>query len=358
MNILFVSLEESGKKISCKILDKLSLQNISHTYYTFGLDDNFSSNIIDINNIKIKPLMGFFEVIKNVRYIYKLRSHLISQVQKFNIEYIFFIDSFDFSKFFYNKFNKIKCSQIVGPSVFIWKKKKAKYINDNFDKLFSIFLADKQYYDPHIYSYIGHPLSSNIVNRNLKTHSIKNIGIFLGSRDQEFFNNFKVISNFINISSDNFNYIFFTLSKYKKFIDDHYSQNPKIKVIINDKNYYVNISKIDFALACSGTVHLELSLSKIPHLIFYKTNFLSALFFKIFIKIKFISLLNIFSGREIVKEFFHNDFNPKSINSYLKSVNNEKELNSLSNDLDDNIKINNINFFDLKPIFDHLKKFS
>ena len=124
MNILFVSLEESGKKISCKILEKLSLQNISHTYYTFGLDGNFSSNIIDINNIKIKPLMGFFEVIKNVRYIYKLRSHLISQVQKFNIEYIFFIDSFDFSKFFYNKFNKIKCSQIVGPSVFIWKKKK------------------------------------------------------------------------------------------------------------------------------------------------------------------------------------------------------------------------------------------
>ena len=85
---------------------------------------------------------------------------------------------------------------------------------------------------------------------------------------------------------------------------------------------------------------------------------MSALFFKIFIKIKFISLLNIFSGREIVKEFFHNDFNPKSINSYLKSVNNEKELNFLSNDLEENIKINNINFFDLKPIFDHLKKFS
>ena len=74
MNVLFVSLEESGKKISCKILDELSRQNISHTYYTFGLDNNFSSNIIDISNIKIKPLMGFFEVIKHIRYIYKLRN--------------------------------------------------------------------------------------------------------------------------------------------------------------------------------------------------------------------------------------------------------------------------------------------
>ncbi len=60
MNVLFVSLEESGKKISCKILDELSRQNISNTYYTFGLDNNFSSNIIDISNIKIKPLIGFF----------------------------------------------------------------------------------------------------------------------------------------------------------------------------------------------------------------------------------------------------------------------------------------------------------
>jgi len=358
MNILFVSLEESGKKISSKILDKISQQNISHNYYTFGLDINFSSNISDINNMKIRPLMGFFEVIKNIRYIYNLRRHLISQVKKFNIEYIFFIDSFDFSRFFYNKFNKIKCSQIVGPSVFIWKKKKAKYINDNFDKLFSIFLADKQYYDPHIYSYIGHPLSSNIVSRNLKPKSIKNVGIFLGSRDQEIFNNFKIISSFISISSNDFNYIFFTLPKYKKFIEDHYSQNSKVQVIINDKNYYTNISKIDFALACSGTVHLELSLSKIPHLVFYNTNFINALFFKLFIKIKFISLLNIFSNKEIVREFFYNNFNSKSINSYLLSVNNENKLNSLSNDLDENIKINNINFFDLKPIFDHLKKFS
>ena len=358
MNILFVTLEESGKKISVKILDELSIQKINHNYYTFGLDSNYASNIRDISNIKIKPLMGFLEIIKNIRYIYKLRSHLIFQIHKFDIRHIFFVDSFDFSKFFFKKFNKVKCSQIVGPSVFIWNKKKANYINNNFEKLFSIFLADKPYYDHNTYSYIGHPLSSNIVSRNLKFDSIKNIGIFLGSRDQEFFNNFKTISIFIDKYGSNFNFIFFTLPKYKKFIHDHYFQNANVEVNINDNNYYKNISNIDFAFACSGTVHLELSLTKIPHLIFYKTNFLNLFFFKIFIKIKFISLLNIFSNKEIVKEFINNDFNPKSINSYLCSINNKKKLNSLSNDLNLNIKINNINFFDIKPIIDYLKKFS
>ena len=358
MNILFVSREESGKKISTNILDSISQQNINHNYYTFGLDNNHSTNIKEINDIKIKPLMGFFEIIKNLSYIYNLRNHLISKVKEYDINYIFFIDSFDFSKFFYEKFNKIKCSQIVGPSVFIWKKSKALFINNNFEKLFSIFLADKKYYNSHIYSYIGHPLSQSIVTRNSKFTNINNIGIFLGSRDQEFFNNFKIISNFIKISSTQFNFSFFLLPKYKKFVEEYYIHNSRVKIIINDYNYYINMSKIDFALACSGTVHLELALSKIPHLIFYKTNFFNALIFKLFIKSDYISLLNIFSSKEIVKEFIQNNFNSNLINSYVNSINNKDDLNILSNELDLNVKINNINFFDSQPIIDYLKKFS
>lgn len=359
MNILFVSLEESGKKISNKILTDLSFENTNHVFYTFGLDGNFSSDIQEINNIKLKPLMGFFEVIKNFRYIFNLRNSLINQVKSHKINYIFFIDSFDFSKFFYNKYNKVKCSQIVGPSVFIWNKNKANYINQNFDKLFSIFLADKNYYNSNVYSYIGHPLSSHIVPKSSKLNKIKNIGIFLGSRDQEVFKNIIIIFRFINICSSKFKFFFFTLPKYKNLINSYLTKNnSEASIILNDKNYYYNLSKLDFALACSGTVHLELSLSRIPHLIFYKTNFLNAVLFKIFVKSNFISLLNIFSSKEIVKEFIQNNFNEISINSYINSINYESKLNDLSNDLQNNIIINNINHFDIRPIIDYLKKFS
>ena len=49
-----------------------------------------------------------------------------------------------------------------------------------------------------------------------------------------------------------------------------------------NKDYYINMSKLDFAFACSGTVHLELSFSKIPHFIFYKANWINFLIFIIF----------------------------------------------------------------------------
>ena len=357
MNILFVALEESGKKISDKILKDLDNQNLKHNYYSFGLDQQATSNIKEVNEMKIKPIMGFFQVVGNLRYILNLRKYMISLVEKFNIDHIFFIDSFDYSRFFYKKFNKIKFSQIVGPSVFIWKKNKAKFINDNFENIFSIFLADRKYYNPNIYSYIGHPLSSNVVPKNTNTKIIKNLGIFLGSRDQEVFNNLKTISNFINNSS-NYNYFFFTLPKYESLISNHFIGNSKIHIYLNHDDYYLNISKLDFAIACSGTVHLELSLSYIPHLIFYNTNFLNILFFKFFIKAKFISLLNIFAEKEVVKEFLQNSFNSNSIKIYIDSINNKKDLDKITNDLKISIRKFNINHFNLTPVIDYLKRFS
>ena len=357
MNILFVALEESGKKISDKILKDLDSQDLKHNYFSFGLDQQATSNIKEVNEIKIKPIMGFFQILKNLRYIFNLRNYMISLVEKFNIDHIFFIDSFDYSRFFYKKFNKIKFSQIVGPSVFIWKKNKAKFINDNFENIFSIFLADRKYYNSNIYSYIGHPLSTKVIPKQTKANSIKNIGIFLGSRDQEVFNNLNIISNFID-NSLNYNYFFFTLPKYKTHINNHFSDNSKIRIYLNDNNYYSNISKLDFAIACSGTVHLELSLSYIPHLIFYNTNFLNIFFFKFFIKTKFISLLNIFAEKEVVKEFLQSGFNSNSIQIYIDSINNKTDLENISNDLKKNVEKFNINYFDLSSVIDYLKKFS
>ena len=54
------------------------------------------------------------------------------------------------------KSNRIKYCQVIGPSVFIWRKSKAKYINKNLDHIFSIFKNESKYYKPDIYTYIGH----------------------------------------------------------------------------------------------------------------------------------------------------------------------------------------------------------
>ena len=140
MKGLFITLEQSGRQILKSLLDEKFFNTNKNQIFTFGMLDNYK-NFNDITNIKINSIMGFVNIILNLKYLFKLRRKLNEVVINNSFTHIFFIDSFDFSKFYIKKFKskKIKYCQIVGPSVFIWKSKKANFINNNFDRIFSIF---------------------------------------------------------------------------------------------------------------------------------------------------------------------------------------------------------------------------
>ena len=58
-----------------------------------------------------------------------------------------------------------------------------------------------------------------------------------------------------------------------------------IKVIILEDNYEI-LKHSSFAIACSGTVTLELVLFKIPTVAVYKTDFVSALIGRMLVVLK------------------------------------------------------------------------
>ena len=59
----------------------------------------------------------------------------------------------------------------------------------------------------------------------------------------------------------------------------------------------------NFALAVSGTITLELALTKTPFVVGYKTNPITFLIVYWLIKIKFVSVINILLKREAIPEF-------------------------------------------------------
>ena len=359
MKILFVTLEESARQNLRSIITDIFFIHNSDNIHTFGFDDN-NSNFKDFTNIKIKSIMGITKIISNIIYLLKLRLKLNLIISKNNYTHVFFIDSFDFTKFYLNKFksSKIKYCQIIGPSVFLWKKSKAKYINNNLDHIFSIFKIESKYYAPEIYTYIGHPIFNNIFPNNNITNKISNIGIFLGSRFQEILKNINTIQNLLTLlnNKSKFEFHFFITKEFEDYIKKKFLGFPNIKFFLNDNNYYYNISKLDFAFACSGTVHLELSFSKIPHFIFYKANFVNYFIFKYFVRSKYLSLLNIFSNMFIVKEFIQDKFNASVLYDAFNQLNNDSNLLAKYRD-DIHISLEKLNFSKLNTnlIIDYLK---
>ena len=58
------------------------------------------------------------------------------------------------------------------------------------------------------------------------------------------------------------------------------------------------------AVAASGSVTLELIKYKVPTLVFYETHWLTKSILKLFVKVKYASLINIVYKKEIIPELF------------------------------------------------------
>ena len=361
MKILFVTLEQSARENIKVILNNNFFQNNINKFYTYGMPDE-DLVFKDLTNIKIKSLMGFVDISKNLPYLFSLRNSLNLIEKENNFTHIFFVDSFDFSKFYLKKYrnNYVKYCQFIGPSVFIWKKNKAKFINRYFDHIFSIFEVERKFYKENKYSFIGHPLLNNIVLDNRDRYPIKNIGIFLGSRYQEIINNIPIITQLIkNLEKlENFKFNFFITKEFEDLIKSSFI-SEKYQFYLNNHEYYDHLSKLDFAFACSGTVHLELSFSHIPHFIFYKANWFNYLIFRIFVRSKYLSLVNIFNKRFSIKEFIQSNFNNNLlIKDFENLLKNKDKFYDYTNLMIEALNKSNIQKIRPDVIIDYLKKSS
>ena len=103
--------------------------------------------------------------------------------------------------------------------------------------------------------------------------------------------------------------------KVKNILDS--KKNLKnVHVIILEDNY--DILKIaDLALACSGTITLELILFNIPTIAVYKTDWLSAFIGNIIVDFKNVILPNFLADKEIVPFLFQDKCNPNALNLLL-----------------------------------------
>lgn len=91
-----------------------------------------------------------------------------------------------------------------------------------------------------------------------------------------------------------------------------------IKVIYDRTTEAVACSEVS-AIA-SGTATLEAALLGTPMVVFYKLSPLTILFGKMLVKVKFISLVNLLSGKEVVVELIQHDATPEKISSELRKI--------------------------------------
>ena len=354
--IFILTGEPSGDKLASTVISKIKRINPNIEYLCVGGSNLNDLGIKSIFDLKEITYIAFTSVLFN---IFKIRNRIyktVDEIIKFNPDILFSVDSPDFSlrvsKIVKRKNPKIKTIHFIAPKVWAWREGRVKKMKKYLDHILLLFKFEKKYFDKEnlLNTFVGHPLLDEEINSNIQLNNLisdkkKYISLFAGSRESEIKILTPILFKFIkkmNDKENDFNFIFHSTDKLKNYLINLLNKEniPNTEVISDDKIKNEILKKSIFAVVKSGTVSLEVCKLNIPSIIIYKMNFINFFIAKLFLKIKFVNMLNIINDKEIIPELIQKDCNPdeifKSVFYFLKKPELiEKQLSDIKSTIND-----------------------
>lgn len=367
MRYYIIAGEASGDLHASNLMKSLVKKDTKADFRFFGGDLMQKVGGTLVKHYRELAFMGLLEVLKNIRSIFKNIDFCKEDILKYKPDMIILVDypGFNLRIAEFAKNNNIKVHYYISPKIWAWKEGRIHKIKKNVDFLHVIFPFEVDYFkNKHNYkvNYVGNPLLDEIVSKNQvdeasfrKENNLGSkpiIALLPGSRTQEIT---KILNEMLTVVTVFSNYQFVIAgapSKEKSFYNQ-FIGNTDVKFINNNTYDLLSISKA--ALVTSGTATLETALFKVPQVVCYKTSGLTYFVAKLFVKIKYISLVNLVMDREVVKELIQDDLNKqvlvKELNTILDGEGRKLMLHNyeeLHNKLGGNGASNNLANFILK----------
>ncbi|NCT40846.1 MAG: lipid-A-disaccharide synthase [Alphaproteobacteria bacterium] len=267
-------------------------------------------------------VMGIWEVVVQLPRLIKLINGVVEEIERAQPDIVVTIDLPDFNFQVAKRLKKRgiytgKFVHYVAPSVWAWRPGRAKKIAQFLDGIMCLFPFEPEYFEKHGLpsKYVGHPIirqdhkKENMAFR--EAYDIKAddfvFGLYLGSRESEISRHkdvFKDAVNFILEQKPDVQILLPTLEGLE--LEAYQSMrglNVTPIIVSNAKDKWAAMRNCDLAMAVSGTVGLELAYMNVPHVIAYKTHFLTFLAVRLLVKVRFAHLVNILLDKAVVPEF-------------------------------------------------------
>lgn len=328
MNYYIIAGEASGDLHGSNLIKELNKVDAAATIRCWGGDKMQAAGATLVKHYRDLAFMGFVEVIKNLRTIFKNLSLCKEDILKTRPDVLILIDypGFNLRITEWAKENNIKVIYYISPQVWAWKENRVKKMKQCIDKMLVILPFEKEYYLTKWnweVEYVGHPLLEEIENGPWKTEykslSAKPIIALLpGSRKQEISKKLPVM---LQVSKA-FPAYQFIVAKAPGMEDSFYNVMIKdysnVSTVSNET--YSLLQQSTAALVTSGTATLETALFNVPQVVCYKGNAISYIIAKQLVNIKYISLVNLILDKEVVKELIQLEMNATNLVLELKLI--------------------------------------
>ena len=293
-----------------------------------------------VKHYREMAFMGFVAVLKNAKTILENIRVCKAAVTNFNPDVVILVDypGFNLRMAKFVKTNlHLPVYYYISPKIWAWKEYRIKNIKLYVDKMLTIFPFETEFYKKHNYKvdYVGNPTVDSIANRPNQKQTFNEfcshnnlplkpvIALLAGSRKQEIE---ACLPRMLNAAL-HFSDYQIVISGAPGIDSDFYNQFTilyQIPVVVNQT--YELIQQADIAIVNSGTATLETALIGTPQVVVYHVQLgrLAILAKNLFIKVKYISLVNLIAGKEVVKELYAHLFTvERLVNEMNEILNNE-----------------------------------
>ena len=329
MKIFFSAGEASGDVHGASLAREIKKIAPATELLGFGGNLMADSGVKLVRNYKNYSIMGFVEVLRNLRTIFKLLDDLTEIIRDEKPDLLVLIDFPDFNWRLARRVKKfgVKILSYVPPSAWAWRKGRAKACAEVADVFIAIFPFELPVYQAagaKIY-FLGNPLVDTVKNSMSKAEARKFFGVndekvillMPGSRKQEIKLILPPILSATRLLADkNIKFFLPVADSVRNLIN---TAGFDIK-LVDSAHRYDLMSIADVSIATSGTVVLEAAILGLPSVVLYKMAPLNYLIGKLLVDIKYFSLPNILADEKILPELLQNDVTPEKIVSETKKL--------------------------------------
>lgn len=277
--------------------------------------------------------MGFIPVLMHLRTIFSNMNRCKRDILSWRPDALILVDypGFNMSIAEYvNKNSDIPIYYYISPKIWAWKEYRIKNIKRDVDELFSILPFEVEFFAGHNYKihYIGNPCV-DAVDAFLKSDNETDdefraatnlpekpiVTLLAGSRKQEIKANLPLMLQAMKEYPQYQPVIAGAPGIDKDFYAPYLVEGARILY----GSTYRLLKHSHAALVTSGTATLETALFRVPQVVCYATPMakLYSWLKKHFLKVKFVSLVNLIAGSEVVRELVAADMTLDNVKSEI-----------------------------------------
>ncbi|MBP3407549.1 MAG: lipid-A-disaccharide synthase [Bacteroidaceae bacterium] len=329
--------EASGDLHASNLMKAIKAADNAAEFRFFGGDLMSAVGGERVRHYRDTAFMGFVPVLLHLRSIFSNMSFCKKDIVAWNPDVLILVDypGFNLSIAEYiHKNTDIPVYYYISPKIWAWKEHRIKNIKRDVDELFSILPFEIEFFEKkHDYkiNYVGNPcvdavdafLRGNPEERAsfMRRNAIPDkpvVALLAGSRKQEITANLPVmlqamkdfpgyqpvIAGAPGIDRD----------FYKPYLEDG-------ACIVFGETYNI-LNNAHAALVTSGTATLETGIFRVPQVVCYATPMarLYSWLKKRFLKVRFVSLVNLVAGKEVVRELVAADMRLENVKAELAKI--------------------------------------